>query len=126
MPEDDELFLIFVRPLNRLGVAYMVTGSAASMAYGVPRVTLDIDPVLELTTAQVELLPSAFPPNDFYCPPREVIAVETERASRGHFNIIHMATGFKADCLIDRAALDSMIRERNLGAEWQRVSELRL
>ncbi len=40
MPEDREMFLIFLRPLNRLGAAYMVTGSAASMAYGVPRVTL--------------------------------------------------------------------------------------
>jgi hypothetical protein len=98
MPEDSGLFLIFIRPLNRLGVAYMVTGSAASMAYGEPRVTLDIDLVVELTTPQTGLLPTAFPPEAFYCPPREVIAVETERASRGHFNIIHMATGFKADC----------------------------
>jgi len=98
MPDDSDLFLIFVRPLNRLGIAYMVTGSAASMAYGEPRVTLDIGLVLELSTTQADLLPAVFPPEAFYCPPREVIAVETERASRGHFNIIHMATGFKADC----------------------------
>ena len=97
MPADRELFLIFVHPLNRLGVAYMVTGSAASMAYGVPRVTLDIDMVIELTATQKELLPGAFPPEEFYCPPCEVIGIETERASRGHFNIIHMETGFKAD-----------------------------
>jgi len=32
MSEDRELFLIFIRPLNRMGIAYMVTGSAASMA----------------------------------------------------------------------------------------------
>ena len=97
MPEDSELFLIFVRPLNRLGVAYMVTGSAASMAYGVPRVTLDIDMVLELTASQAGLLPTAFPPDEFYCPPREVIDVELERVARGHFNVIHTQTGFKAD-----------------------------
>lgn len=97
MPEDKELFLIFIRPLNRLDISYMVTGSAASMAYGIPRMTLDIDMVLELTTAQTELLSSAFPPKAFYCPPREVIGIETERASRGHFNVIHMETGFKAD-----------------------------
>lgn len=97
MLEDRELFLIFVRPLNRLGIAYMVTGSAASMAYGEPRVTLDIDVVVELTTPQTALLPAAFPPEAFYCPPREVIAIETERPSRGHFNVIHLETGFKAD-----------------------------
>ena len=97
MPEDSDLFLIFIRPLNRLGVAYMVTGSAASMAYGVPRVTLDIDMVLELTTAQTGLLSNAFPPEAFYCPPREVIGIETERPSCGHFNVIHMEMGFKAD-----------------------------
>ena len=97
MPEDSALFLIFIRPLNRLGVAYMVTGSAASMAYGMPRVTLDIDMVLELTATQTALLSDAFPPERFYCPPREIINIETERASRGHFNIIHMETGFKAD-----------------------------
>lgn len=97
MPADNEFFLIFIRPLNRLGLSYMVTGSAASMAFGLPRVTLDIDVVLELTGSQTGLLTSAFPPEEFYCPPREVIAIETERSARGHFNVIHMATGFKAD-----------------------------
>ncbi len=52
MPGDDDLFLLFIRPLNRLGIAYMVTGSSASMAYGVPRVTLDIDVVIEMTVPQ--------------------------------------------------------------------------
>jgi len=98
MPVDKDLFLIFVRPLNRLGIPYMVTGSAASMAYGEPRVTLDIDLVLELTTPQTALLPTVFPPESFYCPPLEVIAIETERTTRGHFNVIHTDTGFKADC----------------------------
>ncbi len=97
MPENREFFLIFIRPLNRLNIAYMVTGSAASMAYGVPRVTLDIDMVLELTTPQTALLPVAFPPDTFYCPSRDEIAVEAGRESRGHFSVIHTKTGFKAD-----------------------------
>jgi hypothetical protein len=97
MPDGNELFLVFVQPLNRLGVAYMVTGSGASMAYGVPRVTLDIDLIVELAASQAGLLSMAFPPETFYCPPREVLAIELERPSRGHFNVIHLATGFKAD-----------------------------
>jgi hypothetical protein len=38
-----------------------------------------------------------FPPDEFYCPPQEVIKTEIARETRGHFNIIHHATGFKAD-----------------------------
>ena len=97
MSDDRDLFLIFIQPLNRLGVEYMVTGSAASMAYGMPRVTLDIDMVLALTTVQAGLLASAFSLPDFYCPPREVIDLETDRPFRGHFNVIHQESGFKAD-----------------------------
>jgi hypothetical protein len=67
------------------------------MAYGIPRVTLDIDLVVELSQLQVRLLPTAFSPPEFYCPPADVIAVETQRSSRGHFNVIHLETGFKAD-----------------------------
>ena len=48
MPETIDLFLVFIRPLNRLSIPYMVTGSAASMAYGEPRMTHDIDLVVEL------------------------------------------------------------------------------
>jgi len=92
-----ELFLIFVRPLNGLGLDYMVTGSVASMAYGTPRVTLDIDLVLELAADQAERLPVAFPSEDFYCPPTDAIQEELRRPARGQFNVIHVATGFKAD-----------------------------
>ena len=97
MPDDSQLFLIFIRPLNRLSISYMVTGSAASMAYGEPRVTLDIDLVAELSLPHAELLEAAFPPEEFYCPPRDVIAAEIERPAGGHFNLIHTGTGFKAD-----------------------------
>ena len=97
MSERRQLFLIFVGPLNRLQISYMVTGSAASMAYGQPRVTLDIDLVVELSGVQVDLLASAFSFPGFYCPSRDVLRAETERSLRGHFNVIHMDSGFKAD-----------------------------
>jgi hypothetical protein len=89
--------LLFVRPLNRLGVRYMVTGSVASTAYGQPRLTHDVDVVIELARPQIGLLVLAFPAAEFYCPPPEVIRVENERSHHGHFNIIHTSTGFKAD-----------------------------
>jgi hypothetical protein len=89
--------LVFVRPLNRLNVRYMVTGSVASIVYGQPRLTHDVDVVIELTRPQIGLLGPAFPPDAFYCPPPEIIRLENERSLRGHFNIIHHETGFKAD-----------------------------
>jgi hypothetical protein len=96
MAEPDPV-LLFVRPLNRLEVRYMVTGSVASIAYGQPRLTHDVDVVIELTRPQIGLLVLAFQPPEFYCPPTEVIRIENERALRGHFNVIHVGTGFKAD-----------------------------
>ena len=97
MEELPELLPLFVQPLNRLGIEYMLTGSAASMAYGEPRLTLDVDFVVELPRERIDDLAGAFPSETFYCPPVEVIGVETQRETRGHFNVIHMATGFKAD-----------------------------
>jgi hypothetical protein len=45
MPEPD-LIELFVRPLNDLGIRYLVSGSVAAMLYGEPRVTHDIDLVV--------------------------------------------------------------------------------
>jgi hypothetical protein len=42
MPEAN-LFLMFTQRLNTLGVTYMVSGSAAVIIYGEPRLTHDVD-----------------------------------------------------------------------------------
>ncbi len=96
MPEAN-LFLMFTQRLNALGVAYMVSGSVAVIIYGEPRLTHDVDLIVVLDREHIARLPEAFPPAEFYCPPTEVISVEATREQRGHFNIIHHETGFKAD-----------------------------
>lgn len=96
MPEA-ELCLLFVRPLNRLGVRYIVSGSVAAILYGEPRLTHDVDFVVFLREGDIQPLSEAFPSPEFYLPPAEVIAVEIAREQRGHFNLIHADTGFKAD-----------------------------
>ncbi len=96
MPEP-ETFLLFVRALNRSGIRYMLTGSVAAIFYGEPRLTHDVDFVVSLDITDFSKLPNAFPATDFYLPPPDVIATEARRESRGHFNIIHLDTGFKAD-----------------------------
>ncbi len=96
-------FLIFTTRLEDIHVDYMVTGSVASMLYGIPRFTHDLDMVLHLDQIQMMNLPGAFPLSDFYCPPLEVLQIESRRTQRGHFNIIHHDTGFKADIYLHGA-----------------------
>jgi len=88
---------IFIECLNRSGVEYMVTGSIASIIYGQPRMTHDVDIVLNLHISDVNKFIEQFPLTEFYCPPKEVITLEIAREFRGHFNLIHHKTGFKAD-----------------------------
>ncbi len=75
----------------------MVTGSVAVIVYGEPRLTHDVDLVAVLDRKSIDRFPEAFPTKEFYCPPVEEIRLEAEREQRGHFNLIHHETGFKAD-----------------------------
>lgn len=92
-----ELIETFIRPLNDHDVPYIITGSVASMVYGEPRLTNDVDVVLDITTRDIPKLIQAFPEQDFYLPPTEIIETEILRGSRGHFNIISQHTMLKAD-----------------------------
>lgn len=95
--ETPDLFGLFVRPLHRSGLRYMVSGSLAAMYYGEPRLTMDVDLVVHFGDREAEALPAMFPTEEFYVPPAEVLAVEIARPTRGHFNVIHFASGLKAD-----------------------------
>ena len=96
MPEAD-LCLLFVRPLNRLGVRYIISGSIAAILYGEPRLTHDVGFVVFLRSEDIRCLREAFSSPAFYVPPADVIASEVARELRGHFNLIHSDTGFNAD-----------------------------
>src|SRR5277367_3517942 len=96
MPEPDFVGL-FTEPLEKLGLPYMITGATGAILYGQPRLTNDLDLVLELRAADIDRLHAAFPESDFYIPPVEVIGVEVARSQRGHFNVIHHGSGYKAD-----------------------------
>ncbi|NQT27559.1 hypothetical protein HQ585_19550 [candidate division KSB1 bacterium] len=95
-----DLFLVFLQPLNKAKIKYMVTEAAGVILYGAPRMTHDLDLVLEISSIQAEKLALFFPEDQFYCPPREVVLLELGRPRRGHFNLIHQRTGFKADCYL--------------------------
>lgn len=95
--EPPDLIMLFVAPLNRLGVRYFVTGALAAGMYGEPRLTNDVDLVVELSDQDAVRLHDAFDPSAFYVPPVDAMLVERRRARHGHFNLIHHETAYKAD-----------------------------
>ncbi len=92
-----ELLQKIVEVLENLQIPYLVTGAIASMAYGEPRLTNDIDIVAAIEEQHIKGLISAFPPDDFY------ISEDMIRDAihyHGQFNIIHPASGLKVDVII--------------------------
>jgi len=92
-----ELLGNIVLILERLQIPYIVTGSIASMAYGEPRLTNDIDIVAAVEEKHISGLLEAFSPNEFYI--SEDMIREAIRC-KGQFNIIHPASGLKIDIII--------------------------
>ena len=94
---DPTLISLFVRPLNQLRIPYLVTGGVASVVYGEPRFTRDIDLVIALDPRDAPRFAGAWPAADFYVPPVETIAEEAGRETAWHFNVIHQHTTMRAD-----------------------------
>jgi len=92
-----EHFQVFTQPIDKLGLNYFITGSVASIAYGEPRMTHDIDLVLEMPENEVHRFMAAFPEEAYYVPPEATIRLEVRRDQRGHFNLVHHKSGYKAD-----------------------------
>jgi hypothetical protein len=99
MPEDNPL-AIFAPGLNALGVPWMAVGSIAASAYGERRSTLDLDVVAVVGKQNAARFVSVFSETDFYCPPADVIEIESARPEQGHFNLIHHHSIYKADIYI--------------------------
>ena len=95
-----DLVGLFIRPLEDLEIPYMVTGGVASVVYGDPRFTRDIDVVLQLASVDVERFASAFDSGDFYVPPVEVLQEEAGRVGGGHFTVIHRDSALRADIYV--------------------------
>lgn len=92
-----ELLRHLVEALERLDIEYLITGSTATVFFGEPRFTNDIDVVVRLREDQVKRLAAAFPAEDFY------FAVETARralAKGGQFNVLHPRSGLKIDFVV--------------------------
>lgn len=86
-----ELLRYLAKTFEALRIDYMISGSQASIYYGEPRFTQDIDVVADVTPSHVPALLDRFP-----SPVREAIR------ARGQFNIIHPASGLKIDVLLKK------------------------
>lgn len=92
-----DLLHIVVELLERLQIPYLITGSIASMAYGEPRLTNDIDIVADVQPQHINDFLAAFPMPEYYLS-EEMIREAIQRF--GQFNIIHPASGLKIDMMI--------------------------
>ncbi len=92
-----ELLRLVAGILEGLGLRYFVTGSTATIFFGEPRFTNDIDIVVDLPLSRVSELCSAFPVEDFYLSEE---AVHRAVARHGQFNLIHPRSGLKVDFIV--------------------------
>ena len=96
MSEEIEVLKIVTGRLERAGIGYMVTGSMALNYDALPRMTRDIDLVVELSPQDAERIVDLFR-EDFYVD-GEAVRRAIER--REAFNAIEMARVVKADFVV--------------------------
>lgn len=91
---EQDLLLDCVRRLNAKGVVYMLTGSMASNAWGIPRTTHDLDFVIQLPPSQIPLFVTAFRSPDYHI---DEVAIRAAFKAPFQFNVIHISSALKAD-----------------------------
>ena len=82
--------------LQKAEIPYMVSGSIALNTYAVPRMTRDIDIVIELKKEDIDRFCKIFEIG-YYIDP---LTVQEEVKRRGMFNVIDFESGYKIDFII--------------------------
>lgn len=98
--EQVELLCYLVRFLERLNIPYFITGAIASIAYGEPRLTNDIDIVADIRDEHIAQLTECFPQQEYYL---DGDAIREAIGLKRQFNIIHPASGLKIDVMISKS-----------------------
>ncbi len=94
MTSEKEVFPHVLKTLQRLNISYMISGSVASIAYGEPRLTIDMDVVVKIDNDQAKKLSESFDLNEYYVSLSMMLeAID----NKGSFNIIHSPTALKVD-----------------------------
>jgi hypothetical protein len=87
-------FTHVVQVLERVDIPYMVVGGFAAILYGQPRLTIDVDVVVDMKLNHVEPFVAAFPIPDYYVSEE---GVRDSLQRRYPFNVIQPTTGAKVD-----------------------------
>lgn len=80
-----------------LEIPYLVTGSMATIAYGEPRFTRDIDVVVRLEKQDIGRWRSEYPEEEFYL---SLEAAGDAIEHSGQFNILHPSSGLNIDLMV--------------------------
>lgn len=104
-----EFLADLVEKLDSHDLRYALVGSIATMFYGEPRATLDIDVVVALDASELDVVASLFPPPDFYL---SIDAAREAVRSQSQFNVIHPASGMKVDFFVAGDAIERSQIER--------------
>ena len=95
--EPEALLRAVVDACEKLGIPYFVTGSTATIAYGEPRFTNDIDVVIALFSEQASPFLNSFSKDDYYLSEPAVLSAIKNRSQ---FNLIHPGSGLKVDFMV--------------------------
>jgi hypothetical protein len=102
--------------LDSLGIRHVVVGSCASMVYGEPRFTRDVDLLVDLQRQHILPLLAAFPPPDHYV---SQTAIEQALRQQSMFNIIYTQWAIKVDVMIyDKTSRELQEIERGIEIEY--------
>jgi hypothetical protein len=113
MSGEFEVLKLVCHRLEQEAIPYMLTGSFAANFYAVPRMTRDIDIVIEIQKADADRLFQIFQ-KDFYV---SRSSIDEAIEHKGMFNIIHNDFVFKVDFIIRK---DSTYRN----TEFQRKRQV--
>lgn len=94
--------------LEQHDIPYMLSGSLAMLTYTTPRMTRDIDIVINIQSTDLDKFLDIFKEGYYINPP----TVEIEIKRRGMFNVIDFESGFKIDFIV-RKNTDFHISEFN-------------
>jgi hypothetical protein len=107
-------FTHVIQVLERLDIPYMVVGGFAAILYGQPRLTIDVDVVVDMEADQIDPFVAAFPIPDYYVSKE---AVRDSLRRRYPCNVIQPITGAKVDLIPlprDRFTREAFQRRRRV------------
>ena len=91
-----QLYFEVLQLLEQIRAPYVIIGAFAGTSYGVTRVTLDVDIVVDLKEPHIQALAAAFPPSRFYANPDQM---RDSIRSGIMFNIIDSSQARKVDLI---------------------------